>query len=109
MAQLFALPKPPTALFTINDVAAYAALDYCQQNDIRIPEDLSLATFDYQVMVQREHPSITAVVVPVYEVGCVSAELLLNRFNTPDLPCQHRTLPYTFASRDTTVPLEASD
>ena len=39
----------------------------------------------------------------------VSAELLLNRFNTPDIPCQHRTLPYTFASRDTTAPLEASD
>ena len=103
MARLFALPKPPTALFAINDVAAYAALDYCQQNNIDIPDDFSLVTFDYQAMVQREHPSITAVVIPVYEVGSVSAELLLNRFNKPNLPCQHRTLPYTFASRDTTA------
>ena len=105
MAQLLALPKPPTALFVINDVAAYAALDYCQQNHVRIPDDLSLVTFDYQAIVQREHPSITAAVVPVYEVGCVSAELLLNRFNNPDLPCQRCTLPYTFASRDTTATL----
>lgn len=105
MERLLTLPKPPTALFAINDVAAYAALDYCQQNNIRIPDDLSLVTFDYQAMVQREYPSITAAVVPVYEVGCVSAELLLNRFNNPDLPCQHRTLPYAFVSRDTTASL----
>lgn len=103
MAKLLALPKPPTALFALNDVVAYAVLDYCQQKSIRIPDDLSLATFDYQAVVQRELPSITAVVVPVYEVGRVSAELLLNRFNNPDIPCQHRTLPYTFSNRDTTA------
>ena len=105
VAQLLALSKPPTALFAINDVAAYAILDYCQQHNIRIPDDLSLATFDYQAMVQREWPSITAVVIPVYDVGCVSAELLLNRFQTPDIPCQHRSLPFTFAARDTTAPV----
>ena len=105
MAQLLALANPPTALFTINDVAAYAVLDYCQQNNIDVPAQLSLATFDYQVMVQREHPAITAVVVPVYEVGRVSAELLLNRFNNPDSPHQHHILPYTFACRDTTTAL----
>ena len=102
MAQLLALPKPPTALFAFNDVVAYAVLDHCQQNGVRVPDDLSLVTFDYQALVQREMPRITGVVVPVYEVGRVSAELLLNRFNNPDIPFQHVALPYTFAHRDTT-------
>lgn len=105
MAQLLTLPNPPTALFAINDVAAYAVLDYCQQNDIDIPANLSLATFDYQAVVQREIPRITAVLVPVYEVGCAAAELLLNRFSQPNMPCQHVSLPYTFAGRDTTASL----
>lgn len=102
LERLLALPKPPTALFAMNDVAAYAVLDYCAQHTIHIPNDLSLATFDYQALVQRESPGITSVVVPLYEVGRQSAELLLNRFQTPDLPVQQISLPYTFAVRETT-------
>ncbi len=103
MGQLMALSIPPTAIFALNDVVAFAVLDFCQQKGLRVPEDISLVTFDYQALVQRETPRLTGVVVPVYEVGRQSAELLLNRFDNPDLPTQHVSLPYSFVERDTAV------
>ena len=103
VAHLLSLPKPPTALFTLSDFVAYAVLDYCQEHGIKIPDDLSLVTFDNKAYLQREIPGITAVLVPVYEVGRTSAELILNRFNTPALPYQHIALPYKFVRRETTA------
>lgn len=106
MAQLMALPQPPTAVFALNDVVAYAVLDYCYEHQIFVPENLSLVSFDYQALVQRITPGITGVVVPVYEVGQIAANLLLERFKQPEGPCRHPDLPYQFVVRETTAKLE---
>lgn len=99
---LLSLPKPPSAIFAFNDVVAFAVLDYCAEHEITIPDSLSLVTFDYQALVQRNTPGITSIVVPVYEVGQVAAELLLERMQNPDGERQQVELPYELVIRETT-------
>lgn len=104
MAALFTLTPPPTAVFAETDVVALAVIDFCREQNIRVPEDLSLVTFDYQTLVQRITPAITSVVVSAYEVGQNAAKCLLARQHNPDIPTQHVALNFLFVARETTAP-----
>ena len=101
--QLFSLPQPPTAFFALNDVVVYAVLDHCYLEGVDIPNDLSIVSFDYEALVQRETPGITSVVVPLYDVGCSAADLLLTRFDKPEQSGVHIDLPYQFVIRESTA------
>ena len=46
MAQLLALPKPPTAVFCYNDMSALGAMRQVRAGGLRIPDDLSIVGFD---------------------------------------------------------------
>lgn len=103
LTYLFQLQKLPSAIFALNDVVTFAVLDYCYLNNIRIPKDLSIVGFDYQAFVQRRTPRVTSVVVPVYEVGQMAAEILLRRLDKPDLLPSQIDLPYEFVIRESTI------
>lgn len=100
--RLLSLPTPPTAIFAINDVVSFAIMDYCYEQNINIPEKLSLISFDYQALVNRTTPGITSIVVPVDEIGIRTAELLLHRLKEPDGETQHIELQNEFVIREST-------
>ena len=103
MTKLFDLPKPPTAIFALNDVVSLAIIDFCYARNIRIPDELSLVSFDYQTLVQRTTPEITSVVVPAYDFGQRAAEMLLQRQKSPNLTAQQISLDYRIEVRETTA------
>ncbi len=82
--ELMALPNPPTAIFAMNDIYARGVIDYVVTNNIRLPEDLSVVTYDYQVLAQRITPRLTSVLVPAYDLGWKAAELFLALQANPD-------------------------
>lgn len=104
--RLMSMDNPPTAVFALNDVVAFAIQDYCYVHQIEIPRQLSLVTFDYQALVQRKTPGITSIVVPVDELGRMSADLLLKRLNNPELEVAHLELPVELKVRESTIQLE---
>lgn len=101
--QLLSLPNPPSAIFAMNDVVATGVLDACYQAGKRIPEDISVMSFDYLTKIQRRTPALTSVVIPTFEIGQKSAQLLVNRLHNPALPPQHVTIEYQIAERETTA------
>lgn len=105
LAQLLALPNPPTAVLALNDLLAMGVLDLCYERGLRLPEQLSVVGFDYQPMAQRTTPAVTSVVIPVYEIGRKTAEVFLQRLHNPPAPPQQLTLNHRLAIRQTTAPL----
>ncbi len=101
--RLMSLPEPPTAIFGLNDVVALAVQDYCYTHQIEIPHQLSLVAFDYQAMVQRKTPGVTSVVVPVDEIGKLSAELMIERLQNPEKEVAHIELPAQMIVRESTA------
>ena len=46
IAELLALPKPPTAVFFYNDMSALGAMRQIRHYGLRIPSDISVVGFD---------------------------------------------------------------
>jgi LacI family transcriptional regulator len=79
MAQLLALPAPPTALVATNDVFAVGAMMACRQAGVRIPQDISITGVDNTDLGATQTPGLTSIRTPIVEIGNAAAEQLIAR------------------------------
>jgi LacI family transcriptional regulator len=79
--ELINLEDKPTALFTANDVMFAGALKAIKNNNLKIPDDISIVTFYDFNWLKYLNPPMTAVKLPTFEMGKEAAELLLNLVN----------------------------
>ncbi|WDE95740.1 LacI family DNA-binding transcriptional regulator [Lentisphaera profundi] len=68
--------KRPQAIQFFTDMMAVSALQYCQQNGIKVPEDLAIIGFDNQPITAFTQPPLTTISQPVERVGEISGKLL---------------------------------
>ena len=79
--QLLALPNPPDAIFTINDGVAVGAMYVIKEAGISIPDEISVIGFDDEPYSCYFKPSLSTVWQPTYELGMLSARILMKRVN----------------------------
>ena len=82
MNNLFELENPPTAIIASNDQMTLAALDTAIQRGLKVPEDLSLISFDNTPVVRFTIPPITAVDQPIAATFSKAVELLITEGNS---------------------------
>ncbi len=80
--KLLALPDPPDAIFAINDGVAIGAMSVIKAAGIKIPEEISILGFDDDPHSSYFKPSLSTVSQPTYEMGMLSARILMNRINS---------------------------
>jgi LacI family transcriptional regulator len=68
-----------TAIFAGNDKMALGAMHYCSLSGIRVPGDVSVIGFDDMQHAAFANPSLTSVHLPLYEVGALACERLIER------------------------------
>ncbi len=78
--KLFALARRPTAIFCYNDMSALGVLKEAARQDIRVPEQLSVAAFDDLFFAELLSPALTTVRQPKRELGRRAMQLLLDIF-----------------------------
>jgi DNA-binding LacI/PurR family transcriptional regulator len=103
----YALPKPPTALFTSNDFIAYEFINYVEARGMRIPEDLSVIGHG-NIDRYSAREFLTSVDQPFELVGKSAAKLLLKRIENHGLSPQgnqHIVLPAPLIIRSSTSAL----
>jgi len=76
--------KLPTAFFALNDIIALGAVKAMQEENIRIPEDISIIGFDDIPFSSLSNPSMTTVKVYTNIMGKMSVRRLIERINDPD-------------------------
>ena len=105
MQQLLALPNPPTAVFTHNDVLAVGAMRAIHDAGLRVPDDISVVGYDNTVNTAYLNPPLTTVKSPVAEMGRQAGQIILKLVdNQRDLPAQTITLPVELVVRASTAP-----
>lgn len=77
--RLLALERPPTAIFTANNLMSIGALRAFHDMGVRLPDDLSFVGFDDLDLGELLAPPLTVVDRPTEEQGALAARLLLNR------------------------------
>lgn len=77
MEELLALEERPTAVFAANNLMTLGALEGVRAAGLRIPEDISVASFDDVTWFSLLDPPLTAIAQPVGDVGAAAAEALL--------------------------------
>lgn len=77
--QLLQLSNRPTAIFAANDLMALGAIYAVQDAGLSVPQDVAVVGYDNREFTGIVRPGITTVVMPVYEMGLIAAEMLLQQ------------------------------
>ncbi len=83
--QLLDLPDPPTAIFSIGVRTQLGVLEAIRRRGLRIPEDVSVSTFEDLDWLAVHTPPITSIAVPVQGLANAAIGLLQERIIHPDV------------------------
>jgi len=104
---LLNLPKPPTALFAMNDLLAAGSLRFLRERGIAVPEQIAIVGYDGMEMSELVSPSLTTVEQQSLRMGAEAVRLLVRRIRNRELPAQHVVLPVNLRIRASTVASKA--
>ncbi|MET8980081.1 LacI family DNA-binding transcriptional regulator [Streptomyces sp. NPDC004539] len=68
----------PRALICLNDRIALGAYQALQESGLRVPDDVSVVSFDDSDLARWLRPGLTSVALPHYRLGRTAVELLLD-------------------------------
>ena len=88
--KLLSLHSPPDAIFTINDGVAIGAMYVIKEAGIAIPDEISVVGFDDDPHSYYFKPSLTTVWQPTYDMGMLSARILMKRIQTQNDSSSYR-------------------
>jgi DNA-binding LacI/PurR family transcriptional regulator len=101
--RLLARPDRPTAIFAFNDIAAIGALSAAADDNIAVPDQLSLVGYDNTYLARIRHISLTCVDNGNFAVGVQAGKFLTERLQTPNLPARTYSIPTQLHIRSTTA------
>jgi LacI family transcriptional regulator len=79
MSRLLELAERPTAVFTVNNLAAVGAIEAVRAAGLEVPDDVALVCFDDIEYASRLYPFLTAMEQPAQTFGTLGTQLLLER------------------------------
>lgn len=101
---LLDLPKPPTAIWAVNDLLAIGALHAIHERGLHVPQDISLAGFDDINLAEHLYPPLTTVHMPSQEIGRRAAAFLFERLEDPSCEPMQELMPMHLVVRESTAP-----
>ena len=82
-----------TAIFTANDQMAAGALKALRDENISVPNDISLIGYDDVMLAQYLYPALTSIRQPLLEMGQAAANLVLNALGKQDVEVKNKFEP----------------
>lgn len=75
----------PTAIFALHDNNALLIYNFCYDNGLKIPEDISIIGFDDLPVSKLIYPRLTTISQPFEEIGIAATNLLLNKIKNKNM------------------------
>lgn len=88
MKSLWEAGARPDGLVTAHEPLALGAMRYLYEQKIRIPEDISITSYETSELGGYSIPPLTSVNIKKEEMGAIAARMLLNRIAHPESPLQ---------------------
>ena len=93
----------PSAIFACNDLMAIGAYRCAHENQLRIPQDLSIIGFDDIPLSEFTNPQLTTIHQSKVKMGAQAAELLLGRITNGSLSTRQVIVPVRLVVRASTA------
>ena len=74
----------PTALFVTSDAQAHGVLHVCHELRLRVPEDISIVSFDGTQSARFTQPALSTMRQPIREIGSTAVRMLLQLITDRD-------------------------
>jgi DNA-binding LacI/PurR family transcriptional regulator len=97
---LLARSLPPTAIFALAEQMAVGVMEAARHLGVQVPDDLAVAATEDNAWVDHVHPTLTAVHVPMFDVGTRATKMLLDRLADPGLRPEQVVVPTTIRVRE---------
>ncbi|QHN50579.1 LacI family DNA-binding transcriptional regulator [Geobacillus stearothermophilus] len=97
------LKRQPTAWFCVNDGLGFFVSTGLQQYGLKVPDDVSVCSFDNGQLSQIATPKITTVDIDLKRYGKRAMELLRWRWDNPNEPFQEVLLSTKLIKRESTA------
>ncbi|WP_020013499.1 LacI family DNA-binding transcriptional regulator [Promicromonospora sukumoe] len=105
--QWFRRPDPPTAIFAGSDAQAMGVLEAARRAGLRVPDDVSLVSYDDTPLASWANPPLTAVRQPLEEIGRRALLTVQQLHEGKPVDSHHIEIATTFVVRDSTAPPRA--
>jgi LacI family transcriptional regulator, galactose operon repressor len=99
LSELIQPPFKIDAIFSVNNNVTVACMEYLNEMNIRIPQDLAIVSFDDIDLFRFSFPTITAVAQPIEEIGKVAVNILLDEINGTNQDFKKVVLPVKLIKR----------
>lgn len=97
-----------TAVVTVDNTTSVGAYGAIRDQGLRVPEDLSFIAFDNLDWTTLVQPAVSVIEQPVYALGSLAAEVLLDRLDgTRETPGEEILLDTRFIERGSILPVSA--
>lgn len=97
--RLLDMPNPPTAIVACNDLMALGAMSAAQERGLVVGQDVAITGFDDTPWAENAHPPLTTVHQPIYKIGSMVCEMLVNLIKGEPLAEQQIILQPTLVIR----------
>lgn len=98
--RLLAQSPLPTAITAGCDEVAIGLLKAFAHHNIKVPEEIALASIDNIPVAEFMTPALTTVEVPQVDLGRMAVQMLINKAQQPDLPVSSTLLPVKLIVRE---------
>lgn len=92
----------PTAYFVSNDEMSIGVIHEVEAFGKKIPDDVEIITYENSKLARMSRPMLTAVALPLYDIGAVSMRLLTKYMNNEEIEEKQVVLPYRIEERQST-------
>lgn len=86
-------PERPTAIFALSNLILLGVVKAVHESGLRIPDDISVVSFDDNMLFNYLDPAITCIGQPTDEIGTLAVKLLIRAIREPGTATSHLHLP----------------
>ena len=92
--ELLSQGEIPEAIICANNLLAFGCLSALQNRGIKVPDEVSLITFDDYPLAQYTSPTLSNVSIDLYDMGIEAAKILLRKIKNHQMQVQtYATIP----------------
>ncbi len=104
MAHLLKSDNHPTALIIVDDTVALATLQLCYELNIKVPEDISILTFNNSIMAKLSTPPLSTIDVNSRQLGMEAGTQLISMIRNPAMSTTKIIVPHYLVKRESCLP-----